>query len=206
MYLVQSQSQPDLQYEVDLELYTCNCPSFPSIRFCKHICATQNIFCQETTSLAFLESPPTTISSQEASPELASPELPPCLPEFPLPPTNHSLSNKLDILSAQLWSNPSWIPSDPENPTAADDFDNLLARFIELSANDAVLPRKKKVPPNSNTARETAASMSRGSMPKVKTARNPLWIVVSTVVERIVEPRQQRRQQGTYVVILLTFY
>ncbi|CAK5284599.1 unnamed protein product [Mycena citricolor] len=40
-FLVHSQSTPDKSYTVNLEHYTCTCPSFPLIPFCKHICAVE---------------------------------------------------------------------------------------------------------------------------------------------------------------------
>ena len=49
VFQVQSSSDPALFYEVDLEAYTCSCPSFLrlGISFCKHICAVQNHFNEE---------------------------------------------------------------------------------------------------------------------------------------------------------------
>jgi hypothetical protein len=43
-YIVLSQSDPQISYEVNLEAYDCTCLSFPLIRFCKHICAIQRYF------------------------------------------------------------------------------------------------------------------------------------------------------------------
>jgi hypothetical protein len=50
-YVVRSQSDPDIFYEVDLDAYDCTCLSFPLIRFCKHICAFQNHFPEAETSV-----------------------------------------------------------------------------------------------------------------------------------------------------------
>jgi hypothetical protein len=44
VYLVKSQSKSDIKYRVDLEAYDCSCLSFPTICFCKHICAVQTHF------------------------------------------------------------------------------------------------------------------------------------------------------------------
>ncbi|KAE9393622.1 hypothetical protein BT96DRAFT_776638, partial [Gymnopus androsaceus JB14] len=44
LYLVQSKLDLTRQYEVDLEAYTCTCLDFPSIHFCKHLCAVQRCF------------------------------------------------------------------------------------------------------------------------------------------------------------------
>ncbi|KAJ7033912.1 hypothetical protein C8F04DRAFT_1103184, partial [Mycena alexandri] len=43
-YIVRSQSDNEIFYEVDLDAYDCTCLSFPLIRFCKHICAVQHHF------------------------------------------------------------------------------------------------------------------------------------------------------------------
>ncbi|KAF8170860.1 hypothetical protein K438DRAFT_1773536 [Mycena galopus ATCC 62051] len=43
-FTVKSQSTPGQCYTVDLEAYTCGCPSFPEISFCKHICAVEDHF------------------------------------------------------------------------------------------------------------------------------------------------------------------
>ncbi|KAJ7732434.1 hypothetical protein B0H16DRAFT_1328742, partial [Mycena metata] len=43
-YIVRSQSDDEIFYEVDLDAYDCTCLSFPLIRFCKHICAVQHHF------------------------------------------------------------------------------------------------------------------------------------------------------------------
>ncbi|KAE9385950.1 hypothetical protein BT96DRAFT_840005 [Gymnopus androsaceus JB14] len=37
-------SQPGVAYTVDMIAYTCNCPDFPLINFCKHVCAFQCLF------------------------------------------------------------------------------------------------------------------------------------------------------------------
>jgi len=44
IFEVQSSSIPDHKYRVDLDAYDCDCLSFSSICFCKHICAVQLYF------------------------------------------------------------------------------------------------------------------------------------------------------------------
>jgi hypothetical protein len=44
IYQVQSGSNPDVFYRVDLDAYDCSCLSFPAICFCQRICAVQNKF------------------------------------------------------------------------------------------------------------------------------------------------------------------
>lgn len=44
LYLVKSMSRPDHWYEVDVLAYTCSCPDYPIIKFCKHLCAVQTHF------------------------------------------------------------------------------------------------------------------------------------------------------------------
>jgi hypothetical protein len=44
MFSIQSQSNSKIRYKVDIVAYHCTCLSFPTIHFCKHICAVQNHF------------------------------------------------------------------------------------------------------------------------------------------------------------------
>jgi len=44
IYKVLSGSKPGVDYCVDLDMYDCSCLSFPTICFCKHICAVQKQF------------------------------------------------------------------------------------------------------------------------------------------------------------------
>ncbi|KAJ7025761.1 hypothetical protein C8F04DRAFT_967326, partial [Mycena alexandri] len=44
LFTVKSETTPGLFYTVDLEAYKCQCPSFPAISFCKHICGVENNF------------------------------------------------------------------------------------------------------------------------------------------------------------------
>jgi hypothetical protein len=50
IFLVKSQSDGAIDYEVDLENYNCTCLSFPIIWYCKDICAVQ-IHYSETINL-----------------------------------------------------------------------------------------------------------------------------------------------------------
>ena len=43
-YLVQSQSDPNHKYCVDIDNHTCDCDGYPSISYCKYICAVQLLF------------------------------------------------------------------------------------------------------------------------------------------------------------------
>src|SRR5258708_4652662 len=44
VFFVQLQSKPQVQYQIDLNAYDCDCIDFPAICFCKHICAIQYHF------------------------------------------------------------------------------------------------------------------------------------------------------------------
>ncbi|KAJ6527474.1 hypothetical protein B0H19DRAFT_1275272 [Mycena capillaripes] len=50
-YIVRSQSDREIFYEVDLDAYDCTSLSFPLIRFCKHICAVENHFPEEAVKI-----------------------------------------------------------------------------------------------------------------------------------------------------------
>ncbi|KAJ7291853.1 hypothetical protein C8J57DRAFT_1043714, partial [Mycena rebaudengoi] len=50
-FIVRSQSSSEIFYEVDLEAYDCTCLSFPLIHFCKHICAVQHHFPENSVKI-----------------------------------------------------------------------------------------------------------------------------------------------------------
>jgi hypothetical protein len=50
-FIVRSQSDREIFYEVDLDAYDCTCLSFPLIRFSKHICAVQHDFPEEAVKI-----------------------------------------------------------------------------------------------------------------------------------------------------------
>lgn len=52
-YLVHSQSDPSRKYIVDIDNYTCKCDVYPSISYCKHICAIQLLFPESVESRPF---------------------------------------------------------------------------------------------------------------------------------------------------------
>ena len=53
-FRVQSQTNLEVQYTVDLETYMCNCPGYPLINFCKHLSAVQHHFMGKFTPVLFL--------------------------------------------------------------------------------------------------------------------------------------------------------
>ena len=52
-YLVHLQSDPSRKYIVDIDNYTCECNAYPSISYCKHICAVQLLFPESVESRPF---------------------------------------------------------------------------------------------------------------------------------------------------------
>ncbi|KAG8922354.1 hypothetical protein FRC02_011910 [Tulasnella sp. 418] len=46
-YSVQAQSDSSSTYNIDMDAFTCDCPSYPAIKFCQHIAAIQNHFSAE---------------------------------------------------------------------------------------------------------------------------------------------------------------
>ena len=54
LYSVKSQSDPAHNYHVNNDNYTCNCNSYPSILYCKHLCAMQFLFPESMDSQPFI--------------------------------------------------------------------------------------------------------------------------------------------------------
>ncbi|KAJ7783904.1 hypothetical protein DFH07DRAFT_764281 [Mycena maculata] len=78
-FIMRSQSDPEIFYEVDLDAYDCTCLSFPLIWFCKHICAVQLHFPEQvlaipvsslTTPILSAPLPNTTDSDSDDEPDL----------------------------------------------------------------------------------------------------------------------------------------
>lgn len=176
-WLVKSASCSDHWYEVDVLAYTCTCPDYPIISFCKHLYAVQAHYPPMPSDIVISNTllPSADMPSLEVSPGLASagaavdtlevvdidtgPEL-----TFPTTSVNsdsalcHTVAEKLECFTARfrqlgsaeqaLWIN-SWL-------------DNELA--CENMAG-SLLPVKQKLSPRLNSWPETQAAM----MPPKKT-------------------------------------
>ncbi|KAF9058352.1 hypothetical protein BDP27DRAFT_1432967 [Rhodocollybia butyracea] len=173
IFYVQSKTDPSCHYEVDLETYTCDCFSFPSIKFCKHICAMQQLYGgtdlleYSSSSLQTMATlPPSSPSLSNCdidSPVLADLSLPNLTSinnEPSIPSINAQAVDSMECFSARLRHDPTWTSPDPNLFTVVD----LIAQLdcaLSLSQDSNVLPSKQKVPPNRSTAQETRSTMPR---------------------------------------------
>jgi hypothetical protein len=57
-------------YEIDMDTYTCTCPDYPLISFCKHIGAVQDLFKEDKND------PTDTMDANKAPAASASPQVP----------------------------------------------------------------------------------------------------------------------------------
>ena len=158
VYQVQSGSNPDVFYRVDLDAYDCSCLSFPAICFCKHICAVQNKFPEIykvlPTSLLAIHSHDTFEPNGNTS-DIGS--YPP--PDSEIQPQRldetTTLIQKLSSLTIYLQANPSC-----GSESLTDLHRHVDVLFAELQTQNLILPTAKKVAPNQNTWTEMAAVMN----------------------------------------------
>jgi hypothetical protein len=164
-FLVPSKSDPSKVYEVDLETYTCNCLDYPLIKYCKHLCAVQELFDEPGSPSG---------GAPQATPEVpclsSLPSNPVQAPPTPTQPKNRILTvmeEKLECLAARLrrpWAKDS-------QPGALDQLEAVLDAMLLDTDNRNVLPSAVHLPPNKSSSwAQTHASM----MPGVKTKRKPL--------------------------------
>ncbi|KAJ7749398.1 hypothetical protein B0H16DRAFT_1551332 [Mycena metata] len=162
-FRVLSKTDPTRAYEVDISTYTCHCLDFPSISFCKHICAVQILFEDELNSEdPEGDSESTSVSDTEES---QSPEL---LPQAIVNPRRSRpiiviLAEKLERLAARLRRPRAKDPGFPSFSDFHDIVDNMLAG----TDDSTILPSAQHVGPNANGWRQTQEAM--GVLPKVKT-------------------------------------
>jgi hypothetical protein len=169
---VRSQSNPSHTYEVDLSSYTCTCLDFPLISYCKHICAVQSLF-EEDSPVVALGSKSIPISDPDTSP---TPDIdPPALedavmlePVYKPRAALTILAEKLERLAARL-RRPRTKESDlPDLPN----FNQLIDGMLLATDNGLILPSAQQVPPKTNGWRQTQTAMR--VLPNVKTRPKPV--------------------------------
>jgi len=173
IYRVQSGSNPEVFYRVDLDAYDCSCLSFAAICFCKHICVVQNKFPEIyrvlPTSLLAIHAndtfEPNGNNSSVDSGILSSTETQP--PSQDLNEVT-TLIQKLSSLTIYLQANPSC-----GSESLTDLHHRVDVLFVELQAQKPILPNVKKVAPNQNTWTETAAVMNVAVKSKRKKYTEP---------------------------------
>lgn len=179
-YLVKSESRADTSYLVDIAAYTCTCPDFPSISYCKHIFAVQRYFPSSDdildTDLDDLDgSLENQVSESPAPKPLVDGS---SLSESSSSPSSFSsgslssssgtrdhrfdLVRKMETLSAYIRHNPSLDPLDVEGLECL--IDKNISVFQDGSA---LLPTAKRLPPHLNSWPETRVAM----MPPIKSRK-----------------------------------
>ncbi|KAJ6480904.1 hypothetical protein C8R45DRAFT_831736, partial [Mycena sanguinolenta] len=191
-YLVRSKSTPSRMYDVDIDSYTCTCPDYPQISYCKHICAVQQLFedgdlpssdqqdapasSPHVPSLSTL--PPDDLDIEGVACQASSPHVPSLstlpaqnlatLPEHASHAKPHDLATiaeQLERLAARFRRGPNRITTD------ALDLDSLQAcldDMLQATSGSSMLPPARAFAPvvKPPTARETM-------LPKVKTRCAP---------------------------------
>ena len=158
-FYVHSLSDPSVKYRVDLDTYDCDCMDFPSIHFCKHICAVQMHFPEKykviPTSALMIHCTDTFEPNPNSSEsDSDDDESKPFTTRDPM----GEIVNKLASLAITLQTSPP--PASLSD--ALGDLDSHLDDILgKLHAHDkSLLPPKKKIAPNQNTWTETAAVMN----------------------------------------------
>jgi hypothetical protein len=153
LFSVKSQSTPGLFYTVDLEAYTCRCPSFPSISFCKHICAIENNFpdLMVPRSLPIASQP----WDEEDNIQAPVPTAATALPALRLVSSEDAVL--LDCIAKKLQAmQRKEVSLAPSLATTLRGLDILLT---EAPNGTQILPRGVNVAPNQGTRNETAEVM-----------------------------------------------
>lgn len=161
-FSVQSQSNPQITYHVDIEAYTCDCPSYSLIFYCKHLAAVQLHFYEELNLLPITSLFTTTSNSPTSL-------TPSALTHITEPNADLAIlagiPTKLQTLAVRTRLSPPHHISDP-----LCQLDGLLDLLLAVSAQPQVLPKPKKVTPNQHSWLETASVMGANTKTKCKTA------------------------------------
>ncbi|KAH6876472.1 hypothetical protein BKA70DRAFT_1478441 [Coprinopsis sp. MPI-PUGE-AT-0042] len=170
-FLVASQSSPGRRYTIDLDAYTCDCPTFPLVLLCKHILAVQTHFKEEieliSPSQLQIHSPDSFQSSTSNPTPNPNPQLE-VLKVDRKRDITESISRKLNIISQELGIRDSRLDV-PES--VLEDLNGNLAKFLEAitpAGAPAILPARTSVAPNQHTWTETSQAMGVASKSKEK--------------------------------------
>jgi hypothetical protein len=188
LYHVQSQSDPDTLYNVEIEAFHCDCPAFPRLDLCKHLRAVQIHFPEGTGSLTSpfskwfstavspgrddddlhddddepsgIESRDEADMEQAASNALGQPEI-------------EVLILKLQKLAVHARTAPP--PFLTESLRDLDDALDTVLLELPLSDNDRlVLPKRRKIAPNQgNDFISTQNAMGMNVKTRPRTERDP---------------------------------
>lgn len=169
-FSVQSQTNPHHVYYVDLDVYTCDCKSYPLILFCKHIAAVQLHFDEQLEiqplDCLFSRRAPTpslndTIPSTSAAAMVAA-----AIPN-PDSAALAAIFEKLQRLTVRVQLAP------PKHLTdTLRQLDTLLDHVLASSEQPRVLPKHRKVPSNQHSWPETKQVMVNAQKTKRKVLHN----------------------------------
>ena len=165
-FSVQSQSDPSISYHVDIETYVCDRPIWPLIFYCKHLAAIQlHFYDADDSDLPTIgalymragtvnhSAPPTAQDQQRTPPYVLLPN--------PDAAILASIPDKLQRLALRTQLLPLQHLSDDLRELAG-----LLDRLLVKCAQPQVLPKPKKVAPNTNSRwPDTAQMMGAISVP-----------------------------------------
>ena len=159
IYSIRSQTNSQRTYTVNIELYECDCDSFPVIQFCKHLCAVQSLYLE----CDFPPSTFTTTISHHSTPASTTQ----CMVEQTL--TIPSSLNAMDddaILATiteklqQLAVHAQLAPSPSLTPALCTLGASLDQALQDISPPSNILPVKLKILPNKCLWPEMANVMS----------------------------------------------
>ncbi|KAJ7832397.1 hypothetical protein B0H14DRAFT_2592064 [Mycena olivaceomarginata] len=173
-YIVPSKSSPSKVYEIDIDTYTCTCPDYPLISFCKHICAVQDLFKEDAnnpTDAMDADKAPATSTSPQVPALSSLPEtdsdacgvFPPVPVAVKAPAVLSTVAEKLERLAARLRMPRMKAKTDS---LCLDELQEALDDMLQRTDNGSVLPSAKLFAPvvKPSTARQMM-------LPKAKTRR-----------------------------------
>ena len=173
VFIVKSQSTPDVFYRVDLKSGTCKCCSFPLIKCCKHLAAIHHHF-YEDLNIKLLKS--LFLNS-------VTPPIQPTTPEHAAI-TTHALNDTKDAKFSILAAIPKKLhklavctqltPSHTLSPTLLQ-LDSILDELLSDYSGDDILSLPKKVAPNTGSWHKTEAIMGTKLKSKCKSAHTDTY-------------------------------
>lgn len=152
MYSVQSQSNPNAVYILDFNDYSCDCSSFPSICFCKHLAAIQHHFfeildIQPLQSLFALRiHPPQSIESSLSFPQLVPGSTHVQITEKAQIASLDDIASKLERLAARIRT----LPSD-HSASGLQALNCKLNDALHETPRRQLLPVPKRIAPNTGS-------------------------------------------------------
>ncbi|KAJ7622380.1 hypothetical protein FB45DRAFT_838498 [Roridomyces roridus] len=163
-YVVCSKSDPTVSYDIDIDAYSCSCPDFPLILFCKHLCALQNFVNPDRLPAPKATVPGDTPAAEPALPlpEFSPPEsdLSPVVAEQSVPKARRfaDLLEKLQRMTARLRR-----PSRKLTDATVDKLTAAVDAVLLETEDHSVIPTSSYIPPNNKSDwQQTKGSMVPG--------------------------------------------